>query len=164
MGATTALVSLTVDGGQIDLDTVATTGAIDIEGTNIDLNGASYQSDDGPITFTGPVDLTADVTVDSDADEDTDDGTITLESTVDGGYGLTLDTDGGGAVALQGAVGATTALVSLTVDGGQIDLDTVATTGAIDIEGTNIDLNGACLLYTSPSPRDRTRSRMPSSA
>ena len=26
------------------------------------------------------------------------------------------------------------------------------------------DLNGRCLLYTSPSPRDRTRSRMPSSA
>ena len=24
--------------------------------------------------------------------------------------------------------------------------------------------NGPCLLYTSPSPRDRTRSRMPSSA
>ena len=26
------------------------------------------------------------------------------------------------------------------------------------------DLFGTCLLYTSPSPRDRTRSRMPSSA
>ena len=26
------------------------------------------------------------------------------------------------------------------------------------------DLDKACLLYTSPSPRDRTRSRMPSSA
>ena len=26
------------------------------------------------------------------------------------------------------------------------------------------DWDGACLLYTSPSPRDRTRSRMPSSA
>ena len=25
-------------------------------------------------------------------------------------------------------------------------------------------LSGNCLLYTSPSPRDRTRSRMPSSA
>ena len=25
-------------------------------------------------------------------------------------------------------------------------------------------INGVCLLYTSPSPRDRTRSRMPSSA
>ena len=27
-----------------------------------------------------------------------------------------------------------------------------------------VDFPGACLLYTSPSPRDRTRSRMPSSA
>ena len=26
------------------------------------------------------------------------------------------------------------------------------------------ELSGHCLLYTSPSPRDRTRSRMPSSA
>ena len=28
----------------------------------------------------------------------------------------------------------------------------------------NIDPDKSCLLYTSPSPRDRTRSRMPSSA
>ena len=28
----------------------------------------------------------------------------------------------------------------------------------------NEDLINTCLLYTSPSPRDRTRSRMPSSA
>ena len=28
----------------------------------------------------------------------------------------------------------------------------------------NSDLRYVCLLYTSPSPRDRTRSRMPSSA
>ena len=27
-----------------------------------------------------------------------------------------------------------------------------------------VGINRACLLYTSPSPRDRTRSRMPSSA
>ena len=27
-----------------------------------------------------------------------------------------------------------------------------------------LDVNVGCLLYTSPSPRDRTRSRMPSSA
>ena len=27
-----------------------------------------------------------------------------------------------------------------------------------------LDIFGDCLLYTSPSPRDRTRSRMPSSA
>ena len=29
---------------------------------------------------------------------------------------------------------------------------------------TEIEGRGVCLLYTSPSPRDRTRSRMPSSA
>ena len=29
---------------------------------------------------------------------------------------------------------------------------------------SNPDLSDSCLLYTSPSPRDRTRSRMPSSA
>ena len=31
-------------------------------------------------------------------------------------------------------------------------------------EGTLVRLSKACLLYTSPRPRDRTRSRMPSSA
>ena len=31
-------------------------------------------------------------------------------------------------------------------------------------EGKPAGLSGLCLLYTSPSPRDRTRSRMPSSA
>ena len=32
------------------------------------------------------------------------------------------------------------------------------------IKRENEELKKACLLYTSPSPRDRTRSRMPSSA
>ena len=31
-------------------------------------------------------------------------------------------------------------------------------------EGAALAQKGACLLYTSPSPRDRQRSRMPSSA
>ena len=31
-------------------------------------------------------------------------------------------------------------------------------------DGTRIEATAGCLLYTSPSPRDRTRSRMPSSA
>ena len=37
------------------------------------------------------------------------------------------------------------------------------TEGAAGKYGPEILLDG-CLLYTSPSPRDRTRSRMPSSA
>ena len=40
------------------------------------------------------------------------------------------------------------------------DLDQTSLTQALD----NKIIDKACLLYTSPSPRDRTRSRMPSSA
>ena len=36
--------------------------------------------------------------------------------------------------------------------------------GALGERGSYYVQGGACLLYTSPSPRDRTRSRMPSSA
>ena len=32
------------------------------------------------------------------------------------------------------------------------------------LDGTSQSKSSGCLLYTSPSPRDRTRSRMPSSA
>ena len=32
------------------------------------------------------------------------------------------------------------------------------------VDGVLLALHGACLLYTSPSPRDRQKSRMPSSA
>jgi len=35
---------------------------------------------------------------------------------------------------------------------------------ALDLIGDIRDIIKPCLLYTSPSPRDRTRSRMPSSA
>ena len=31
-------------------------------------------------------------------------------------------------------------------------------------KGIDVELNNICLLYTSPSPRDREKSRMPSSA
>ena len=140
VGGTTRLTSLTVSGGQIDLASVATTGAIDIGGTNIDLNGGSYTSQDGDITFTGSVDLIVNVTVDSDQDDDGTDGNITFSSQVNGARTLTVDADGGD-VAFRGSVGAASRLTSLTVDGGQIDLSFVQTTGAIDIEGTRIDLN-----------------------
>ena len=47
---------------------------------------------------------------------------------------------------------------------GNVSLNTTAsgrTLVKIDVTGVPA---GTCLLYTSPSPRDRTRSRMPSSA
>ena len=57
-----------------------------------------------------------------------------------------------------------------------VEIDAVAATGvlenqvtvggdAVDANGNPLnDSSGACLLYTSPSPRDATLSRMPSSA
>jgi len=44
------------------------------------------------------------------------------------------------------------------------DLDAVAVTYGPGLAGSLLVGVNACLLYTSPSPRDRTRSRMPSSA
>ena len=46
----------------------------------------------------------------------------------------------------------------------QWQIDSWPTTIVIDPEGVIRSMGMACLLYTSPSPRDRTRSRMPSSA
>ena len=48
--------------------------------------------------------------------------------------------------------------------GWQIALKTDSSHGAARIEDIDSDKLNDCLLYTSPSPRDRTRSRMPSSA
>src|SRR5678810_728274 len=45
---------------------------------------------------------------------------------------------------------------------GSAELSFVSTTGNTDTQ--TLGLGGSCLLYTSPSPRDRQKSRMPSSA
>ena len=39
-----------------------------------------------------------------------------------------------------------------------------ALAGSILAAATSLAITGTCLLYTSPSPRDRQKSRMPSSA
>ena len=67
--------------------------------------------------------------------------------------------------------------VNFNTTAGISTLAALKVTGNVDIAGvltyqdvTNVDSLGigtfrtGCLLYTSPSPRDRTRSRMPSSA
>ena len=52
-----------------------------------------------------------------------------------------------------------TPMDAIVVSGGEVSLDSRAMTG-----DSSFSLKDLCLLYTSPSPRDRTRSRMPSSA
>ena len=57
----------------------------------------------------------------------------------------------------------------LVVDGGggttfDTNIGFFSTTPVVQQTGTTLNQTHPCLLYTSPSPRDRTRSRMPSSA
>ena len=49
-------------------------------------------------------------------------------------------------------------------NGAQIAVEEVNRAGGIDGRQIQLIVRDDCLLYTSPSPRDRTRSRMPSSA
>ena len=55
--------------------------------------------------------------------------------------------------------GETSALEFLSSDGASYYLELTQ-----DAAGEGLDLGDNCLLYTSPSPRDATLSRMPSSA
>ena len=54
--------------------------------------------------------------------------------------------------------------VFVTADGTETDLDLGHYERFVQTEMTRRNNLTTCLLYTSPSPRDRTRSRMPSSA
>ena len=47
---------------------------------------------------------------------------------------------------------------------GEYDVDMIRSQAAAGLSAGDDGLTVVCLLYTSPSPRDRTRSRMPSSA
>ena len=57
-------------------------------------------------------------------------------------------------------------LKSITTVAGNTDLanTTKNALALVEFLGADIPVHSGCLLYTSPSPRDRTRSRMPSSA
>ena len=75
------------------------------------------------------------------------------------------DGDSGSGVGVGNGVGADAAIEDVVTGTGVEDIvECVAgEIGAAVGENTAV-LDVACLLYTSPSPRDRTRSRMPSSA
>ncbi len=125
----------------IALGSMTTVGGQDITGTVITLDGTSYDSDDGNITFNSPVILGANASIDSDADNDGTDGDISFSGEVNGDFSLSLDADTGNVLLIDDA-GGTTPLAALTVvSAAQVDMASVNTAGALDITGTNIDLN-----------------------
>jgi len=64
-------------------------------------------------------------------------------------------------IAFQTKILSLNAAVEAARAGGAVEAGVEAFGGAVGIACAQVDV---CLLYTSPSPRDRTRSRMPSSA
>ena len=77
---------------------------------------------------------------------------------LDGGMGQTLIKNG---MIPQGTLWSATALLDSSLHQMVIDAHQDFMRAGAKVITTN---NFTCLLYTSPSPRDRTRSRMPSSA
>ena len=80
-------------------------------------------------------------------------------------------TEGGSAVSLASAANyvlldpdGSEQVVSVTFDLSDLIADAGIAAQLEALSGPGSDLNTICLLYTSPSPRDRTRTRMPSSA
>ena len=164
-GGGTALSSLTISAAsQVDLGNVTTTGFQSITGSNIDLNGTTYNSNDGTISYTGAVDLIgAGISINSDADNDATDGNITFSSTVDGAQTLSLDSDTGDIV-FTGVVGSGAALGAVTINaannvtlssafnsagfnqstsgtGTTLIAGLLTSTGAVTLDAVTIDLN-----------------------
>ena len=80
-----------------------------------------------------------------------------------------VESDQGDKIKLNGILNSKTKY-TLNITQNDITGEAIAKSeGKLNVEGDNIEpgvcgISMDCLLYTSPSPRDRTRSRMPSSA
>ena len=110
--------------------------------------------------FTVPEDTDGDGDADFlDTDSDNDGTDDIIES------GLTLSGNDNNNDGIDDAVNASYADPDGDIDVPISDLENTTDNDPLDADYRSVDLpDKDCLLYTSPSPRDRTRSRMPSSA
>ncbi len=130
VGATSALKLLSVGGSTVSLKSVTTTGLQDYAGT-VTLAGDLISTVGGGIRVGGPVTLAADsaiVTAGKGGDD------VKVTGAVNGAYALLVDA-GKGKVALDGAVGGSSALKLLSVGGSTVSLKSVTTTGLQDYAG-----------------------------
>ena len=134
--ATTVLASSTIEAASLVqsagtlttlTDNVTTTAVagVDITATDIRLDGLTINTNagNGVARFAGAVRIDAATTITRGS------GAVTFTSTLDSqaSEALTIDGAGGGAITFSGAVGATTALASLTASGTTISLQSVTT-------------------------------------
>ena len=79
--------------------------------------------------------------------------------------GITLATGPNGTFTLSDAIGYAAGYNSAApLQQNKIEMEKLIASGAMDVFTRDDGSASACLLYTSPSPRDRQKSRMPSSA
>ena len=176
------------DTANVNEDATAS-GSAGLDGDGVlgnDDGNASYDTESLRVTRVSTDNFSTATTVDDDDNADTIDGTYgTLTIYKTGQYSYTPDNATAQALAQDASVtdtfyyeikddsdvNASTATLIFTVTGVNDDPVAVADTDSVNEDATVTHLTNSagtlvsdCLLYTSPSPRDRTRSRMPSSA
>jgi len=141
--------------------TLSNTGGVTLAGTNVFTAGltsiASTTNLNGNVLSNGHVITLGTVTLSGTSSIDSTDGglssgaAININSTIDNAQDLTL-TAGTGSITLSGAIGATTALNSLTANGATIAINNVQTTGAQNYtSSSSTTLNGTSYLTSSGS-------------
>ena len=170
-------------------DTVVVPSGVTLDGSSATLTGFSYTLSYTKGTFTGD-NITTDFTIDSGRAVDdilvyvngflltpTDDYTIsgttlsfvTAPATSAEIVVRYLPLNSGGVYTNDTATGDNTT-TDFTIDSGRTIEDVIVSVNGVTlVPGTDYTISGTtltftCLLYTSPSPRDRQKSRMPSSA
>jgi len=122
VGQNTPLASLTINGGIITLADVTTSYAQSYTG-NVQLHGNLLSTVDSGVQMNGSLTLLSDAAITAAGA-----GNILVSGNLDGAHALILTTPSG-QVSLDGAVGGTTALASLTVNSAITDLKSVTTSG-----------------------------------
>ena len=140
--------------GTITLGSTASSGSINLigdSGINLSGNLASTATADGEINLTGPVTLAGNITIDADAQNTDVTFSSTINATSSGGQSLTIDTAAGN-VAIQGAIGGSTALSALSIDdtdgAGTIEINDIGTASAVGVTGNTAIGNTATTTLT----------------
>jgi hypothetical protein len=136
VGQTTPLASLTLNGGTLNIGNIKTTGAQAYNGAI--RVGGTLDSSAGNISMTGSLSLTKDSTISAGGATG-----ISVNGSVNGAKALTLDA-ASGAVDLQGSVGNSTTLKSLTINSKSASVGNVTTSGS-QTYGTKLTLRGGTL-------------------
>ncbi|MEX1273747.1 MAG: hypothetical protein WD803_08385, partial [Gammaproteobacteria bacterium] len=138
-GTGTALTSVTLTGGALDLRAVRTTDAQTYNGATTLRGNLTTSAGGGNIRFNSAVILANDVTVQASAAG----SNVTFMSTVNGAHALTVNA-GSGDVNFNAQVGGNTPLAALTVIGGNTSIhvtDGIVTTGVQEYTGRAV-ING----------------------